>query len=51
MITEGKWGEADRIKQQVRDALGDFDISHTTLEIECSNHVCDGPTTIGHQAH
>lgn len=48
-IEKGRWGDADEIKQTVRDALRDtFGIGHSTLELECSVHACLHPQTIGH---
>ena len=42
VISEGDWGRADAIKQEVKTRLrDDFDIAHSTLELECSRHRCD----------
>ena len=42
VIDEGHWGRADAIKQQVKARLrDDFDIAHSTLEMECSRHRCE----------
>lgn len=49
VIEKGQWGNADEIKQAVRNKLGsEFGISHSTLELECSVHACIYPQTIGH---
>lgn len=49
VIREGRWGEADAIKGKVRELLRrDFEIAHSTLEIECSRHVCADAAVIGH---
>ena len=49
VIEEGRWSEADAIKARVRDVLRDrFDISHTTLETECTAHACVGAQVVGH---
>ncbi len=49
IIDKGRWGDADMIKQAVRDMLhDDFGIGHSTLELECSLHACIEPNTIGH---
>ncbi len=48
VISEGAWGRADAIKEQVKARLAEgFDIHHTTLELECANHVCNAPETFG----
>ncbi len=49
VVEKGKWGDADNIKEAVRNMLrDDFGISHSTLELECSVHACVYPQTIGH---
>ena len=49
VIEAGAWGQADAIKAQVKARLTDlFGIQHTTLELECAAHVCDGAQLIGH---
>jgi cobalt-zinc-cadmium efflux system protein len=49
VIEKGQWGDADAIKQTVRDMLrDDFGINHSTLEVECSAHACQEVNTIGH---
>ncbi|MCY0095493.1 cation diffusion facilitator family transporter [Hoeflea ulvae] len=48
VIDPDRWTNADAIKQAVKDLLKrDFDLSHTTLEIECSRHACVGAEAIG----
>ncbi|MFN3226274.1 MAG: cation diffusion facilitator family transporter [Hyphomicrobiales bacterium] len=43
VIEEGRWGDADAIKSHVKLALADkFGIEHTTLELECARHRCEG---------
>lgn len=50
-IEAGAWGEADAIKFAVRDLLADrFGISHSILELECANHMCEEPNKFGHEA-
>jgi cobalt-zinc-cadmium efflux system protein len=49
VIAQGSWAQADEIKAAVKALLGDqFDISHSTLEMECSRHACVDPNRIGH---
>ena len=49
VIEAGHWAQADSIKQAVRDLLHTAcDITHTTLEMECSRHVCVDAPLIGH---
>ena len=49
VIQAGRWGDADAIKQAVKDALNTgFGLTHTTLEMECSRHACVGAEAIGH---
>ena len=48
VIDVGRWDDADAIKQSVKDGLKDrFGLTHTTLEIECSNHACVNAGAIG----
>lgn len=48
-IAPGEWNEADAIKARVKAVLEEaFAITHTTLEIECSAHACEGAETFGH---
>jgi len=48
VIDAGRWGDADAIKQAVKDRLKEsFGLSHTTLEMECSIHACVGAEAIG----
>lgn len=49
VIEPGQWGRADAIKAAVKAHLTDaFSISHSTLELECSNHICEGECLTGH---
>lgn len=51
LIAPGKWHNADTIKKEIKEMLKkDFKINHSTLELECSNHPCSNPETIGHAA-
>ncbi len=51
VIEAGRWGDADATKEAVKQALKDkFGISHTTIELECAEHACQDPETIGHDA-
>ncbi|WP_118132787.1 cation diffusion facilitator family transporter [Oceanicella sp. SM1341] len=48
-LAEGAWAEADAIKTSIREVLRSrFDITHSTLELECSRHGCVDPQLIGH---
>ena len=48
VIDAGRWGDADAIKRAVKERLkADFEIGHTTLELECSIHACVGAEVIG----
>lgn len=52
VIADGRWNEADAIKARVRRVLADsFGLEHTTLELECARHACDGPTDFGGRGH
>ena len=49
VIAEGEWSRADAIKQDLKRMLKQrYDISHSTLELECSHHACSNVQTIGH---
>lgn len=49
VVKAGQWGNADAIKQAVRDTLREnFGIAHCTLEVECSIHACIDPALISH---
>lgn len=51
VIAEGKWGQADAIKAEIKALLTErYEIQHSTLELECSAHACDAPQIIGHVA-
>ena len=48
-LEHGHWRNADAIKVQLKKVLGnEFDIDHSTLELECARHACQGVTEIGH---
>lgn len=52
VIAEGRWDDADAVKDQIKAALADrFDIEHTTLELECARHACDDPSEFGGRGH
>lgn len=49
VIEDGRWGDADAIKDQIKaKLLFRFQLSHTTLEMECAKHACVDPVTFGH---
>ena len=50
VVTEGDWDRADAVKDAVRLALKGHDISHATLEIECSRHACHDRQLFGEKA-
>lgn len=52
VIAEGRWSDADAVKERIKTALADrFDIAHTTLELECARHACDDPSDFGGRGH
>jgi cobalt-zinc-cadmium efflux system protein len=52
VIAEGRWNDADDVKNRIKAALSDqFDIEHTTLELECARHTCDDPSEFGGRGH
>lgn len=52
VIAEGRWNDADAVKDRIKAALADcFDIEHTTLELECAHHACDDPSAFGGRGH
>jgi cobalt-zinc-cadmium efflux system protein len=52
VVVEGRWREADAIKERIKTALSEsFGIEHTTLELECARHACDAPTVFGGRGH
>jgi len=52
VIAEGRWNEADAIKEQVKTILAEkYEIEHTTLELECARHACDAPSEFGGRGH
>ncbi len=48
VIAEGRWGQADAIKADVRARLARMGVGHTTLELECYRHACPNAKVIGH---
>jgi len=52
VIAEGRWDEADAIKERIKAVLRDrFDIEHATLELECARHACNDAESFGGHAH
>jgi cobalt-zinc-cadmium efflux system protein len=52
VIEEGRWNDADAIKERIKSVLSDrFDIEHTTLELECARHACGDPSEFGGRGH
>ena len=47
VVTEGNWGRADEIKVAVRQVLIGHDVSHATMEVECSRHACQDAQLFG----
>lgn len=48
LIEEGAWRRADSVKADVKALIRvEFDIRHSTFEMECNRHACDGPDLIG----
>jgi len=48
VVAEGRWGEADAIKADIKASLSDrFGIGHATLELECARHACPERSVIG----
>lgn len=49
VIDDDAWGEADAIKQRTKEMLShEFNIGHTTLELERSSRACGSVQTYGH---
>ncbi|PTW61518.1 cobalt-zinc-cadmium efflux system protein [Breoghania corrubedonensis] len=49
VIAEGFWERADTIKASAKQRLkSEFGVGHTTLEMECTHHVCLEARAIGH---
>lgn len=49
VIKAGAWRQADAIKAAIKADLADqFGIKHSTLELECAAHVCEGAPLMGH---
>ena len=52
VINEGRWHDADAIKEWIKTVLSDrFDIEHTTLELECARHACNDASEFGGRGH
>ncbi|ETX14215.1 cation diffusion facilitator family transporter [Roseivivax halodurans JCM 10272] len=48
VVEQGAWDRADAIKADVKARLSErFGIGHTTLEMECSHHACEGEQVFG----
>ena len=48
VIAAGDWGRADTVKAAVKAVLAErFGIAHSTLEMECARHACDGAARFG----
>jgi cobalt-zinc-cadmium efflux system protein len=51
VVADGRWSEADAIKERIKSALSDrFGIAHTTLELECARHACAAAPEFGGHA-
>lgn len=49
VIAPGDWGRADAVKAAVKQVLrAEFGIGHSTLELECARHACNGAARFGH---
>lgn len=49
VVDAGRWADADAIKAEVKACLtAQFDIIHSTLELECARHPCPSPQEYGH---
>ncbi len=49
VVAEGRWADADAIKARLKALLAEeFDVPHSTLELECARHACDDAQVIGH---
>ncbi|MDH3264194.1 MAG: cation diffusion facilitator family transporter [Paracoccaceae bacterium] len=48
VLAEGRWSDADAIKAALRARLKALGIAHSTLELECHRHACNGARAIGH---
>ena len=49
VIADGQWQQADQIKAKIKQELhAVFRVAHSTLELECFRHRCQGPSVIGH---
>lgn len=48
VVEPGAWSRADAIKADVKARLSErFGIGHTTLEMECAHHACEGEQVFG----
>ena len=48
VIEPGAWSRADSIKAAAKAMLRErFGIGHSTLELECAQHACEGAARIG----
>jgi len=47
VVALGAWTRADAVKDAVRHLLAGHDIAHSTLEVECSRHACQGAQLFG----
>lgn len=49
VIKNGRWNEADRVKEAMKIALRDrFGLSHITIELERHDHTCQDLQVVGH---
>jgi len=52
VIQKGSWGRADAIKVHLKEQLfAEFDISHSTFELECTVHACVKAPVFGEGEH
>lgn len=48
-LQEGRWGDADAIKAELKKLLHDeFEVTHSSLELECARHACSNSPAVGH---
>lgn len=51
VIHEGRWRDADAIKSRLKDLLhAEFEVVHSSLELECARHACSDAQALGHGA-
>ena len=49
VVEDGRWSDADAIKADLKAMLkARFGITHSTIEMECARHACEGAPVIGH---